>query len=512
MIEVYNNFCVVRSSDKELIDSLSSYLKSIDDSDKENLIVKNLYLIDKNGDMVFPRGLDYLIPDQFDRVFKDEITIPENFSIDYDKLAHSFGDILLRDDQILSIKKMLFCRRGIIQAATGSGKSEIVAGFIKALKVICDELPNIIILEPTLVLVNGMIERLKKYGIDATPYSECRGSISGVVVTHPMSLNNDLDKDENLLASVKVFISDEGHHLKATTWYTLLNAMPNLEFSIAMSASVIEPSRLPITDLSKLKYDETMVIGATGNVILDIPPSYYIERGILARPILFRILNSASEFIERSAKSGRSKRSNDWHSIRKNRLESEYRTSLISRIASFLSYSGYKSLILVGTKDHAFRILKMIHEIGLSDNCRCSFGSNEFYRYDNESDSVVECNKSEDTLREFNDGEFNILIGTSHLYEGADIKSLDCVILASIGKTLRKVIQGVGRAIRKTKTSKKGYAYIVDFTDHNDKILSYHSMKRVEMLTSIVGVSESDIYSRVSFEEFKTIFSNLEEM
>lgn len=498
MIEILNNFLKVRSSDKELFSILKDYLRIVDDSDKDNVILQDLFTVDDNGDMLIPRGLDQFIPDQVPRVNQEKILIPRDFSIDYENLAHKFGSIVLRDDQLIGIRKMLMLRRGIMQLATGAGKTEIMTGFLMALEEICGKYPTTIILEPTTLLVDATVERMNKYGVPAAPYSESRGVIEGIMVTHPSSLNNDLKKNPDLLKNLKVFLSDEGHHLQADTWNRLLKSAPGIEFSIAMSASVINPARIPVTELNHLDYGEALVIGATGNIILNIPPSFYIEAGILATPILYRIMNSADEWI---------KRDNDWHQIRKYRLESPKRTMLLAKISTFLASVHYKSLILVGTKEHAYRILELVHSYGLGDVCRCSFGGGVYFKYDNQSDKVVKC-KNEDTMDGFKSGEFKILIGTSHIYEGADIPDLDVIILASVGKGLRKYIQGVGRGLRRSKTGK--YAHIVDFTDHYDRVLNKHSLDRLDMFRTVIGVSDTNIYESLSFERFKEVFCRIE--
>ena len=109
---------------------------------------------------------------------------------------------------------------------------------------------------------------MNKYGVPAVPYSESRGVIEGIMVTHPSSLNNDLKKNPDLLKNLKVFLSDEGHHLQADTWNRLLKSAPGIEFSIAMSASVINPARIPVTELNHLDYGEALVIGDTVNIIM----------------------------------------------------------------------------------------------------------------------------------------------------------------------------------------------------------------------------------------------------
>lgn len=496
MIELHNNFGRVSSSYPRLIQALSEYLVSVDKSDKDNPVVQHLYSMDENGDLLIPYGLIKFIPEGIPRMNCEVREIPSQFDIDYDKLAHSFGSIVLRDDQIIGIRKMLLLRRGIMQLATGAGKTEIMAGFLKALEGVVGTIPDTIILEPSLLLVDATVSRLRKYGINASTYSESRGSVSGVLVTHPASLNNDLEKNPALLSNLKVFLSDEGHHLQADTWHRLLKSCNNLEYSIAMSASVIDPNRIPIVDIGRLEYNELLVVGATGDVIMNVPPSFYIEKGILAHPILFRLVNPADEYC---------KRDYDWHQIRKYRLESPKRTALVSKSAAFLAGMGYKSLILVGTKDHAYRIMEQINEYGLGDLCRCSFGGGIYLKWGGTGAVPA---RDDDTMRGFESGRFKILIGTSHIYEGADIPNLDAVVLSNAGKTLRKVIQGIGRAIRLSKTGK--YAYIIDFTDHFDKVLDKHSRSRRDMCIQIIGVKSSDVYDACSFETFKQRFCELE--
>lgn len=498
MIEILNNFLKVKSSENELFSILKDYLRIVDDSDKDNVILRDLFIIDENGDMLIPRGLDQFIPEQVPRVTQETSEIPRDFCVDYDKIANSFGNIVLREDQIIGIRKMIMLRRGIMQLATGAGKTEIMTGFLMALRSICGEIPTTIILEPTTLLVDATVERMNKYGIPAAPYSESRGIVQGVTVTHPSSLNNDLKKNPDLLKNLKVFLSDEGHHLQADTWNRLLRSSPSIEFSIAMSASVIEPSKVPVTDMNHLDYSEALVIGATGNIILNIPPSFYIDLGVLATPILYRIMNSADEWI---------KRDNDWHQIRKYKLESPKRTQLIAKIAAFCANVSYKSLILVGTKEHAYKILELVHSYGLGEICRCSFGGGIYYKFDETKNSVVKC-KDEHTMEGFESGELKILIGTSHIYEGADIPNLDIVILANVGKGLRKYIQGIGRGLRRSKTGR--FAHIIDFTDHYDRILSKHSADRLDMFRTVIGVSDSNIYNSLSFEKFKEIFCSIE--
>lgn len=85
-----------------------------------------------------------------------------------------------------------------------------MCAFIKSIQNELDECPTTLLLEPTDKLKNEMIERFQKYGINAVDYGKKRQIIKGAVnITHPASLNNDLEKDENILKDIKVYMCDE---------------------------------------------------------------------------------------------------------------------------------------------------------------------------------------------------------------------------------------------------------------------------------------------------------------
>lgn len=507
MIEIYNNKLVVK--DQLTLCKLIPYL-TFDysrDNETEEDIFKAYTLESDDGTplvegeagtrMTIPKGLLQFLPSDLETVDKSIRTIQD---YDVDGIQDCLEGITLRDDQVLAITKMTKVRNGIIQMATGAGKTECIAGFLINFYNHNGYFPSTLILEPTVHLVEATVKRLNAYGIPAEMYAKNRGTLTGISVTHPMSLNNDLKDDPTILRDLKVFITDECHRLSADTWRSLINYMDNVEFTLGVSASAIYPTKIPVKSLDMLDGDEVRIIGVTGNVILDIPPSYYINHNILARPVLLRMTNPANEHY------GQYK--SNWGQIRKKVLESPTRTSKISQVASFFSSCGFKCLILVGTKNHAYEVMKYVSRIGLSDKCRSSFGGGIYYKYNDSKDKPVKCSSDENVFQGFEEGKFSIFIGTSHIYEGMDVPNLDVVILGSVGKKLRRIIQGVGRAIRKSKTGNN--AYIVDFTDHCNRVLRTHSLKRATICREIIGVPDSSVYGNLDLSTLKNIILQLE--
>ena len=54
--------------------------------------------------------------------------------------------------------------------------------------------------------------------------------------------------------------------------------------------------------------------------------------------------------------------------------------------------------------------------------------------------------------------------------------------------------------------------HIVDFTDHYDRVLNKHSLDRLDMFRTVIGVSDTNIYESLSFERFKEVFCKIENL
>ena len=268
--------------------------------------------------------------------------------------------------------------------------------------------------------------------------------------------------------------------------------MRHVEYSIGVSAKAVLGDYAYINDFD---LESATIIGATGKVLVDIDANFYISQGILSTPKLLKVLNRADDPI-----SGKY----SWHSVNKYRLQSLPRSEKIANISQVFESHGYKSLILCNTKNHAKVIANILYE-HFNVTPLLSFGQGEFLvpRGNMEFSDY----ESDEPISDFESGKVKILIGTTHLYEGVDIPNLDAVILASVGKSIRRVIQAVGRAVRISKTGK--YAYIVDFADIGDNILTKHSKLRLKTLKDEVGISQDSIYTG-SVSELSNVFKSLE--
>lgn len=466
------------------------------------------YNLDKEGNLVIPIGLMEFVKPYFGQYVKFDYNITDRLVNTKDVIEKLNDKILpgitLREEQMKAIKLCLTLKRTIIQMGTGAGKSEVMCGFIKALSNDIGDCPTTLLLEPTDKLKNEMIERFQKYGINAVDYGKNRKIIQNAVnITHPMSLNNDLEKDPELLKEIKVYLCDECHHIGSTSYSTTVLNVPNAEYTIGVSASAISQEHIGCKNVADYDIREIESMSMIGTVSLNVTASDLIKESKLAKPVLLVLNNPANEKLNRG-------KENDWHEIRKKRLQSEERSRQVARVASYFSKKNRKTLILVSTKEWAYDIAKIIDHIGLTDQCRLSFGGQVFLKY-NPSSKEFEKDDS-DTFQDYRDGKISILIGTQHLVEGVDVPSLDTVILAYCGKSERIQIQSCGRVLRLTKNG--NMAYIVDFSDEKDPILNYQFRNRLKTYLTTIGVDKNNVHvincNNID-EDLSIIFNKYEE-
>lgn len=319
--------------------------------------------------------------------------------------------------------------------------------------------------------------------------------------------NIEVEDNHNYFAN-HVLVSN-CHHLKCDTWNRLNTMLPNVEYSLGFSALSINKDEIFCKDFRNLSYESALIVGSSGRVLMHMDPSYYIERGIIALPIVFNIEHFEAlppNFNE-----------SNWQALVKKVLTSDARTEKIANVASMFSKYGRKTLILVSERKYAFRVCEELVKNDIT-SFGVSFGSGDGFIFrgfkppskNGEMNIDYKKENSMNVVDMLDSGDIDILIATSHLDEGVDVKGLDACILASGGKKDRRIIQRIGRVLRKTKNGK--YAYIIDFTDSGSKILNRQSKMRLDMFKDNVGIPQKNIFEKVPIENVENIFKKLEDL
>jgi superfamily II DNA or RNA helicase len=349
--------------------------------------------------------------------------------------------------------------RGIIRAATGSGKTVLAAMITAKYNV------------PTMIYVVGK-DLLHQFHRE---FEKCLGIKIGIIGDNncdiqkinicsiwtaitafnlktkvslddedwtPEIINIDSKQKKlikNAIQNSNLAIYDEAHFLATDTVQSIFKASKNCRYLFGLSGT---DWRDDGTDL--------LLESICGERIYNLPASKLIEEGYLVTPkiILFKVPKYHTKL------------SANYSSVYKKYItENDIRNKMIENTARKLISDGRKVLILVRFLPHGDNIAKRLIDIPL-------------YFVNGSVDSRVR----EEVKRKFELGELKCLIASSVFDIGVDIPSLDALILGCGGKSTVRTLQRLGRVIRTFEN--KTDAFVVDFID-DARYLDEHSSIRI---------------------------------
>jgi len=374
----------------------------------------------------------------------------------YFKNAKKFlHGIILRDYQMEAIDQAVCQERGVLELATGSGKTEIAIAITKLLGL------RTLFIVHTQDLLRQTHERFEKrldlkgkIGI----IGEGRFEIdSDIIIATIQSLDRRLfeknekgksvlnkktgEETKKFLNTFEVMFQDETHHSSAITWYRLGMYMHNAHYRFGLSGT---PLRRDV--LSNMK-----VMAVTGPSIYERKSMDLIEEGYLSN-IKMEIIDCPTIYTGK-----------DWQEIYdKGIVRSFDRNSSICLTAIKHFKEGKKVMILVRRIRHG--------EI-LEQMCVAAFVPAIFLKGSDSADHRVAVKELFSEKSDF------ILIASTIFDEGVDIPEVNVLIIGSGGKSEVKTIQRVGRGLRKKKV---GGVLVFDFNDAS-KFLNKHSIDRIKV-------------------------------
>src|SRR5262249_36267663 len=139
---------------------------------------------------------------------------------------------------------------------------------------------------------------------------------------------------------------------------------------------------------------------------------------------------------------------------------------LLEKVAEIVSgYSESQMLILVNKKDKCGLVIhEYLNSLGID---------NSYISGDNDKDEI------NNTIRNFNDKNIRVLIGSSVIGEGIDVRSTDHLIMCQGGKSEITMVQAAGRVLRLYEG--KAQAFIHDFRFEGSRYMIKHADEREEI-------------------------------
>jgi len=363
-----------------------------------------------------------------------------------------------REYQERVFKAAINSKSGIIQAATGSGKSIMIAQLIAKINV------------KTMVYVTGIDLLYQMHqmfqeilGAKVGIIGDGRAEIHRINVCTVWTASNALggkytpfddedkttdekfdernrDKIKRIIMGTECSFYDECHMLATSTLQLINQKSKSSRYKFGLSGTAWRDDNADL-----------LLEAVCGKKIIEITPSELIASGYLVVPKI-HFLNVPEK----------KNMPNGYQSIYKKYIvQNLNRNNKIVSSALKLIKKNRKVLILVKTIKHGQILLSKFPE-----NLVVYFVRGEI--------------KSEERNRirkEFLGGRIDIIIASIVYDMGVDLPNLDALILAGSGKATGRTLQRLGRVIRPFKGKKD--AIVIDFID-NAKYLKDHSRRRLE--------------------------------
>lgn len=366
----------------------------------------------------------------------------------------------LYEHQQTMITKCLEIKRGVIEAPTGSGKSVTMAWLIQHFPT-----EQIIITVPE----KSLLKQLKDTLQQTFPLEDI-GEVSGnkkefkrVTVGIINSLSKIAQDNPDKFKTTDILICDEAHRVGANFYRQLCEACINTDYRIGFSATAWREGG-----------DDKVLEGLLGPIMFKINEQDLIQKNILTRPVYIEV-----PFSSPSKKYSKYNNYTKTYNTKNNKpdrnevynacvIKNPARNNLIiNLVIEYLKSSNpLPCLILIQNVEHGEILKELFNLRGLGD-IPFVYGKT----------SVKERRQ---LVNELKSGQLKVAIASSVFNEGQDIPNLGLGIIAGGGGSESRIIQQVGRFIRKYGGKDKGI--VIDIADDEEFYLKYNYQTRKQKI------------------------------
>jgi len=382
----------------------------------------------------FPTGLLWMVSKRLQAEgFHLTFTINSKY-IDYSEESIK-PDILqgvtLRDYQTDAISKLLSRKRGIAKMATNAGKTEVMAGIIKVLGI-----PNTLVIVNRKELLHQTADRFEtRLGIKVGKIGDGIWQPETVTVAMIQTLYSKL---QNTWMGNQLLMVDECHHTSSDKTLDIINKISGA-YRYGFSGTPLKHEVLA----------DMKLVSATGRLLFEVTNSQLIDAGYSATPVVYvtTITNDVDDMYDA-----------DYQKAYKEMIVgNDHRNFLVADKAKA---SEGVVLIIVNLINHGHTLNKLIP-------------GSLFVHGSHDSEYRI------GVLEKMRSGAPGIYIASPIFDEGVDVPAIDTIILACGGKSHIKLLQRIGRGMRK-KSSNGNVLTIHDFIDDTNKYLLKHSEERID--------------------------------
>lgn len=340
--------------------------------------------------------------------------------------------------------------RGVCVSAVGTGKSLIMAYLIKEISV------TSLIIVPSVALsgqlYNDFCEWFGYQNIQLLDAAKIRklGRPKPINIVTVQSLGSLKKTGEfkEFAKKIDAIYVDELHHAGAATYTGLLDDLDHVYYRYGFTGTFLRNDNKTLEMWSFLS-----------NVLYEYPAHKAIQEGFLT-PIEVNVYKLPGRGHKKYQKEYDNNYCAQTGDIDSNNV-------LLKKVYNICTSvpAGSQILILVNRKDKCGAVIhEYLSALGVN---------NSYISGDNGKDEI------NNTIKAFNEKKVQVLIGSSVIGEGIDVRSTDHLIMCQGGKSEVTMVQAIGRAIRLFEGKK--LAFIHDFEFINTYYMYKHLEERVEI-------------------------------
>jgi superfamily II DNA or RNA helicase len=378
----------------------------------------------------------------------------------------------LRNYQVDAVKSVInntYCglpfQRGIINIATNGGKTVIAEALLDD---IYDKIPDnkciLFVTHSKEIAFQAKNSFENDLGIDVGFIGDGKWNCKRVTIALISTLYSRMKKNspeyQKLVKSTIGFIGDEIHHSSSTSWYEVLETFTSASIRLGLTGTVENEDEVKRLRLKSV----------CGDILVKISNEFLIQNGFSAKPEcrLFRIdypdIDNHMRYFGQDGEAGQLSYSDTYQ---KGIVMNDYRNWIIAKLCEREFNSNHQVLVLVEHLEHGASIEKFLDVINPEIKHLFLYGE-------------LKSEERQTGLQLLKSGDVDVIISTSILDEGVDVPNINSVIYARGGKSTRKILQGIGRGLRKKDDESALKFY--DFMDYTSQYLLEHSLNRYKVL------------------------------
>lgn len=393
------------------------------------------------------------------------------------------GKAVARDYQVEALRALVKYRCGVVEAATGAGKTLLIAG----VAALYSSVPVLVLFNRTSLLFQTYSALVENYGFSKSEVGTVGGNTYNDECRVTLMTVQSYVNVMHLFPRVRVVVTDEAHETgRSATAEKVIYSCQAAPVRVGFSATVSTIDN---------PYERTKLYGNVGPVVYKVPYDVLRDNNVLADVTvsMYRIGYPGAVKV-----TGVWQDSYETHTVVESDVEKYtsrgYEVTKTPRgyVAKKLSQLGDESVLYTYNKERNELIAKLCSE---KERVLVLYGKlahGEELRKLLPHALLISGKDSENTrkvAKEYLRNERNSVVLASSIFDvGVDVPSVKTLVLAGSSVSTVRVLQKVGRSTRKDVQTLKSDAEVVDFMQYDNALSLKQSKKRKAIYEELLKV------------------------